>query len=57
MYLFEVKVFNIDNMKDKEVVSSSMIGDMANLEDTRSISEIMEKLGNLMIDLNSKKGR
>lgn len=57
MYLFEVKVFNIDGMKDKEVVSSSMIGDMANLEDTRSISEIMEKLGNLMIDLNSKKGR
>lgn len=57
MYLFEVKVFNIDSMKDKEVVSSSMIGDMASLEDTRSISEIMEKLGNLMIDLNNKKGR
>ena len=58
MYLFELKIQKLDSMEDREIASSSMIGDFNNLQDRRSIREIMEKLGNLIVEFNSdKKGQ
>lgn len=55
MYLFEVKVSDISNMGEREVASSSMIGDLKGLQDKRSVLEIMEKLGNMVVEFNSEK--
>lgn len=55
MYLFEVKVSDISNMEEREVASSSMIGDLKSLQDKRSVLEIMEKLGNMVAEFNSEK--
>ena len=55
MYLFEVKVSDISNMGEREVASSSMIGDLKGLQDKRSVLEIMEKLGNMVVEYNSEK--
>lgn len=57
MYLFELKIQKFDSMEDREVASSSMIGDFKDLQDKRSIREIMEKLGNLIVEFNSEKGQ
>ena len=56
MYLFEVSVTEMSNIENREVANSSMIGDMADLKDKRSVIEIMEKLGKLIIEFNSEKG-
>lgn len=53
MYLFSVNVMNLNT--DKEVASSSMIGDIADLKDKGSVMEIMEKLGEIVIEFNSEK--
>lgn len=53
MYLFEVRITNLNI--DKEVASSSMIGDIADLKDKGSVMEIMEKLGEIVIEFNSEK--
>lgn len=55
MYLFELKVQKLDSMEEREVSSSSMIGDFKDLQDKQSIREIMEKLGNLIVEFNSDK--
>lgn len=55
MYLFEVRITNLNT--DKEVASSSMIGDIADLKDKGSVMEIMERMGNFMIEFNSEKER
>lgn len=58
MYLFQIKVVKLDSMKEREVASSSMIGDFKDLQDKRSIREVMEKLGNFVMEFNSdKKGQ
>lgn len=58
MYLFQMKVVKLDSMEDREVATSSMIGDITDLKDQRSVMEIMEKLGNFVIEFNSdKKGQ
>ena len=57
MYLFELKIQKLDSMEEREVASSSMIGDFKDLQDKRSIREIMEKLGNLIVQFNSEKGQ
>lgn len=58
MYLFQIKVIKLDSMEDREVATSSMIGDITDLKDQRSVMEIMEKLGNFVIEFNSdKKGQ
>lgn len=58
MYLFEVKVSDISNMGEREVASSSMIGDFNGLQDKRSVLEIMEKIGNFICEFNrEKKGK
>lgn len=55
MYLFEVRITNLNT--DKEVASSSMIGDIADLKDKGSVMEIMEKLGEIVIEFNGEKGQ
>lgn len=55
MYLFELKVSDISNMEEREVASSSMIGDLKGLQDKRSVLEIMEKLGKMVVEFNSEK--
>lgn len=55
MYLFSVNVMNLNT--DKEVTSSSMIGDIADLKDKGSVTEIMEKLGEIVIEFNGEKGQ
>lgn len=55
MYLFEVRITNLNT--DKEVASSSMIGDIADLKDKGSVMEIMERMGNFMIEFNSETRR
>lgn len=55
MYLFSVNVMNLNT--DKEVASSSMIGDIADLKDKGSVMEIMEKLGEIVIEFNGEKGQ
>lgn len=57
MYLFELKIQKLDSMEEREVASSSMIGDFKDLQDKRSVREIMEKLGNLIVEFNSEKGK
>lgn len=53
MYLFSVNVMNLNT--DKEVASSSMIGDITDLKDKGSVMEIMEKLGEIVVEFNSEK--
>lgn len=55
MYLFSVNVMNLNT--DKEVASSSMIGDIADLKDKGSVMEIMEKLGAIVAEFNSETRR
>lgn len=55
MYLFEVKVVNIGCMEDREVASSSMIADLTDLKDKGSVMEIMERMGNILIEFNGEK--
>lgn len=58
MYLFEVKIMKLDSMEEREVASSSMIGDFNGLQDKRSVLEIMEKIGNFICEFNrEKKGK
>lgn len=58
MYLFQIKVVKLDSMEDREVASSSMIGDFNNLQDKQSVMEFMKKLGNFVMEFNSdKKGQ
>lgn len=54
MYLFQIKVVKLDSMEDREVASSSMIGDMADLKDKESVMEILERLGNFVMEFNSE---
>ena len=54
MYLFEVDIMNLDT--DRKVASSSMIGDITDLKDQRSVMEIMEKLGNIVVEFNGERG-
>lgn len=53
MYLLELRVTNLNI--DKEVASSSMIGDIADLKDKGSVMEIMERMGNFIMEFNSEK--
>lgn len=53
MYLFEVRITNLNI--DKEVASSSMIGDIADLKDKGSVMEIMERMGAIVAEFNSEK--
>lgn len=55
MYLFQIKVIKLDSMEDREVATSSMIGDITDLKDQHSIMEIMERLGKFVIEFNSDK--
>lgn len=56
MLLFEVKVTDLNS--DKEVGYTSMIGDIAELKDKGSVLEIMESMGNIIVQFNSdKKGK
>lgn len=55
MYLFSVKVVNIGCMEDREVAGSSMIGDIADLKDKGSVMEIMERMGNILIEFNGER--
>lgn len=57
MYLFEVKVVNIGCMEDREVASSSMIADLTDLKDKGSVMEVLEKLGNIIVEFNNEKER
>lgn len=58
MYLFQIKVTKLDSLEDREVACSSMIGDITDLKDQRSVMEIMEKLGKFVMEFNSdKKGQ
>lgn len=53
MYLLELRVTKLDT--DKEVAQAAMIGDIADLKDKGSVMEIMEKLGEIVIEFNSEK--
>lgn len=55
MYLFELDIMNLDT--DRKVANSSMIGDITDLKDQRSVMEIMEKLGNIVVEFNGEKER
>lgn len=55
MYLFEVRITNLNT--DSEVAQTSMIGDIADLKDKGSVMEIMEKLGEIVIEFNGEKGQ
>lgn len=55
MYLFEVRITNLNT--DREVAQTSMIGDIADLKDKGSVMEIMEKLGEIVIEFNGEKGQ
>ena len=57
MYLFQIKVIKLDSMEDREVATSSMIGDITDLKDQRSVMDILERLGNLIVEFNSEKGK
>lgn len=53
MYLFEVRITNLNT--DSEVAQTSMIGDIADLKDKGSVMEIMERMGEIVIEFNSEK--
>lgn len=53
--MIEINILNLDT--DKEVASSSMIGDIADLKDKGSVMEIMERMGNFIMEFNSEKER
>lgn len=55
MYLFEVRVMDLDT--DKDVAQTAMIGDLADLHDKESVLDILERLGNLIIEFSSEKGK
>lgn len=53
MYLLELRVTKLDT--DKEVAQAAMIGDIADLKDKGSVMEIMERMGNFIMEFNSEK--
>ena len=56
MYLFEISIMNLDT--DIEIAQAAMIGDMVDLHDKESVLDILERLGNLIVEFNSdKKGQ
>lgn len=58
MYLVEVRVSDVSKMEEREVASSSMIGDFNGLQDKQSVLETMEKIGNFICEFNrEKKGK
>lgn len=55
MYLIEINILNLDT--DKEVAQTAMIGDIADLKDKGSVMEIMERMGEIVIEFNGEKGQ
>lgn len=55
MYLFEVRITNLNT--DSEVAQTSMIGDITDLKDKGSVMEIMERMGEIVIEFNGEKGQ
>lgn len=55
MYLIEVSVNKLDT--DKTVAQVAMIADLADLKDKGSVMEIMERMGNFIMEFNSEKER
>lgn len=54
MYLFQIKVIKLDSMEDREVATSSMIGDITDLKNKETVNEILERLGNFIVEFNSE---
>lgn len=58
MLLFQLKVTDISNMEDVQVAETSVIEDIEGLSDRDSILDIMERIGNFIMEFNSdKKGK